>query len=296
MRTFGHTMLVAAARLRFVLLAVGVFASWPHSVAHAEADALALITETWARYRNAKTEREESEILIVSTPAAARFSRAETEAMAGAARAGVIHKRAVRHVLYAPDGHDKIHLLFSLPPDDAGLGMLVWRQTGGAPDDMWLFMPGYRAVRRIPVSSKQRLAGTNLLYEDVRELAGERTGRFTYRAVTVEAIDGRAADVIAATPKADTVTAYSRRKIWIDKDWLFPLQVEFYDTDGKLWKVLRNSEIHEVAHGVRRADLAEMRDLQLNECTLLLVTKRSVGVEIPPQVFTEDYLVHPGAD
>jgi hypothetical protein len=28
----------------------------------------------------------------------------------------------------------------------------------------------------------------------------------------------------------------------------------------------------------------------------LLVTKRSVGVEIRPQVFTEDYLVHPGAD
>ncbi len=51
-----------------------------------------------------------------------------------------------------------------------------------------------------------------------------------------------------------------------------------------------------MAPGVRRADLAEMRDLQAAECTLLLVTKRSVGIEIPPQVFTEDYLVHPGAD
>ena len=35
---------------------------------------------------------------------------------------------------------------------------------------------------------------------------------------------------------------------------------------------------------------------RLNECTLLLVTKRNVGIEIPAQVFTEDYLVHPGAD
>jgi hypothetical protein len=92
------------------------------------------------------------------------------------------------------------------------------------------------------------------------------------------------------------VSAYSSRKVWIDKEWLLPLKGEFYDGNGALWKVLRNTDIHEVAPGVRRADLAEMRDVQLNESTLLLVTKRSVGTEIPAQVFTEDYLVHPGAD
>jgi len=287
---------VARRFRRHVLLACAALTWCGVSAARAEPDGLALITDTWARYRSVKTEREESEILIVSAPTAASFSRADAEAMAGAARAGVIHKRAVRHVLYAPDHADKIHLLFSLPADDAGLGLLVWRQTDNAQDDMWLFMPGYRAVRRVPVSSKQRLAGTDLLYEDVRELTGERTDRFTYQTVGTEAVDGRAADVISATPKADTVTAYSRRRVWIDKEWLFPLKVEFYDAGGKLWKVLHNTEIREVAPGARRADLAEMRDLQLNECTLLLVTKRSVGMDIPPQVFTEDYLVHPGND
>jgi len=266
------------------------------SVAYAEQDGVGLITDTWARYRSVKTEREESEILIVSAPLAASYSRADAEAMAREARSGVVHKRALRHVLYAADGQDKLHLLFSLPPEDAGLGFLVWRQPGTGQDDMWLYMQGYRAVRRVPMSSKQRLAGTDLLYEDVRELAGERTDRFTYKTVGSESVDGRAADLITATPKADTVSAYGSRKVWIDKEWLFPLKVEFYDTNGALWKVLRNTEIHEVAPGVRRADLAEMRDLQLNESTLLLVTKRNVGVDIPSQVFTEDYLVHPGAD
>lgn len=288
--------LTAMVRLRYLPFVFVALLWCAGSVAHAEQDGLGLVTETWGRYRRVNTEREESEILIVSAPQAAGFSRAETEAMAREARSGVIHKRAVRHVLYAPDRHDKIHLLFSLPPDDAGLGLLVWRQTDSAQDDMWLFMPGYRAVRRVPVSSKQRLAGTDLLYEDVRELAGERTDRFTYKIVAAEPVDGRAADVIVATPKAGTESAYSSRKIWVDKEWLFPLKMEFYDSQGSLWKVLRNTEIHEVAPGVRRADLAEMRDLQLNECTLLLVTKRSVGSEIPAQVFTEDYLVHPGAD
>lgn len=266
------------------------------AVAHADPDGLTIVSDTWTRYRSVKTEREESDILIVSAPQTGGYSRAETEAMTREAKSGVIHKRAVRHVLYADDHHDKIHLLFSLPADDAGLGFLVLRQADAGQDDMYLFMPGYRAVRRIPVSSKQRLAGTDLLYEDVRELAGERTDRFTYKTVGTETVDGRAADVISATPKADTVTAYSSRKVWIDKEWLFPLKAEFYDAGEKLWKVLRNSEIREVAPGVRRADLADMRDVQLNESTLFLVTKRAVGVEIPPQVFTEDYLVHPGAD
>jgi hypothetical protein len=287
---------IAMARrvhLFFVLVALLWFAG---PVAYAEQDGLALITETWARYRSVKTEREESEILVVSAPHAASFSRAETEALIREGKSGVIHKRAVRHVLYAPDHHDKIHLLFSLPRDDAGLGVLVWRQTDSAQDDMWLFMPGYRAVRRIPASSNQHLAGTDLLYEDVRELAGERTDRFSYKVVGTESIDGRATEVVSATPKPETMSAYGSRKSWIDKEWLFPLKMEFYDPSGKLWKVMRNSEIHEVAPGVRRADLAEMRDLQQNECTLLLITKRSVGIDIPPQVFTEDYLVHPGAD
>ena len=284
------------ARRRHLVLTFAVLSWCTGAVAHAEPDALTLITDTWTRYRSVKSEREESEILIVSAPLAASYARADAEAMARDGRSGVIHKRAVRHVLYAPDGHDKIHLLFSLPADDAGLGMLVWRQTDNAQDDMWLFMPGYRAVRRIPVSSKQRLAGTDLLYEDVRELAGERTDRFTYKTIGAESIDGRATDVVSATPKADTVSAYSSRKVWVDKEWVFPLKVEFYDPAGKLWKVMHNTEVREVAPGVHRADLGEMRDVQLNECTLLLVTKRSVGTEIPAQVFTEDYLVHPGAD
>ncbi len=280
-------------RLQFLAVALVFLASPP---AHAEPDGQALVSETWERYRSVKTEREESEILIISAPQAATFSRADAEAMVREDKSGVIHKRAVRHVLYAAEHEDKIHLLFSLPAEDAGLGFLVWRQPATAQDDMWLFMPGYRAVRRIPVSSKQRLAGTDLLYEDVRELAGERTDRYTYTTLAGDTVDGRSADVVGAKPKPDTSTAYGSRKIWIDKEWRFPLQVEFYDGQGKLWKVLRNTEIREVAPGVRRADLAEMRDVQLNECTLLLVTKRAVGVHISPPVFTEDYLVHPGAD
>jgi hypothetical protein len=257
---------------------------------------LALITATWDRYRSVKSEREESEILVVSAPQSKPLSRADADALMHDGKSKVVHKRAVRHVLYAADHQDKLHILFSLPPEDAGLGFLVWRQPNSAQDEMWLYMPGYDSVRRVPLSSKQRLAGTDFLYEDVRDLTGERTGAFTYETLSNEQIDGRPANVILAKPKSDTVTAYSSRKIWIDTEWLFPLRVEFYDAHDRLWKVLHNTDVHALAPGVYRADLIEMRDLQRNEATVVLVTKRTVGVGIAPQVFTQSYLVRPGSD
>jgi hypothetical protein len=264
--------------------------------AWAAPDGGALIGDVWARYRTVKSEREENEILVVAAPQAAPFSRVDAETLLRSGQPGVVHKRAVRHVLYGEDKRDKLHILFSLPAEDAGLGLLVWRQPDGTQDEMWLYMPGYHRVRRIPASSDQKLAGTNLIYEDVRELTGERTDAFAYSTPATEQLNGRPADVVVATPKDGNASAYSRRKMWIDTEWRFPVQVELYDVQGRLWKVMRNGEIHEAAPGVHRADLIEMRDVQRNEATVVLVTKRSIGVAIPAQVFTEDYLIHPGSD
>jgi hypothetical protein len=260
------------------------------------ADGKALIDEVWSRYRAVQSERQESEILVVSAPQAAPYSRADVESLLRAAPASVAHKRAVHHVHYAPDLHDQLHILFSLPAEDAGLGLLVAREPDGAQDQMWLYMPGYHRVRRIPASSDQRFAGTDLIYEDVRAFLGEHTEAFEYSAPAADRLDARAMDVVVATPKDGTATSYGRRKIFIDKAWLFPVRVELDDPQGRPWKVLRHGEIREVAPGVRRADVIEMRDLQRQSATLVLVTKRAVGVAIPPQVFTEDYLVHPGSD
>jgi hypothetical protein len=262
----------------------------------AAADGKALIDEVWARYRIVKSERQESDILVIKAPQAAPYSRADVERLLRDAPSGVAHKRALHHVRYADDGRDQLHVLFSLPAEDAGLGLLVARDPKGTQDDMWLYMPGYHRVRRIPASSDQKFAGTDLIYEDVRAFIGEHTDAFTYSAPVTEPIDGRSADVVIATPKDGTPTAYSRRKIWIDREWLLPVRVELADAKERPWKVLRNGEITAVAPGVHRADLLEMRDVQRNTATVVLVTKRSVGVAIPAQVFTEDYLIHPGND
>jgi hypothetical protein len=264
--------------------------------AAAAADGKTLIDDLWARYRTVRSERQESEILVIKAPPTAPYLRADAERLLRDAPAGVARKRAVHHVRYADDGHDELHVLFSLPAEDAGLGLLVARDPAGMQDDLWLYMPGYHRVRRIPASSDQKFAGTDLIYEDVRAFLGEHTDAFTYSEPATEPLDGRPADLVMATPKDGTATAYRRRKIWIDREWRLPVRVEFFDAQARLWKTLRNGAITEVAPGVHRADLTEMRDVQRNSATLVLVTKRTVGADIPAQVFTQDYLLHPGAD
>jgi len=256
----------------------------------------AVVAEAWERYRSVKTEREEVEILVIKAPQKAEYVRADADSLLRDTPDSVVHKRAVRHVLYAVGFQDKIHLRFSAPAEDVGLSFLVWRQPTAAQDGMWVFMPGYHNVRRAPLSGTESLAGTDLIYEDLRELAGERTEAFTYAAAPDESIDGRACDVVIATPKAETPSAYSRRKLWFDREWRFPMKQEFYDETNALWKVLRNTGAVEIAPGVRRPTLTEMRDLKANETTLLVVVKRAVGSEIPAAVFTQDHLMHPDDD
>ena len=264
--------------------------------AGAAADGKALIDDVWTRYRGVKSERQESDILAIKVPQAGPYSRAHVETLVRDTPAGVGRNRAVHHLRYADDQRDKLHILYLPPSEDAGLGLLVAREPDDAQDGMWLYMPGYHRVRRIPASSDQKFAGTDFIYEDVRSFLGEHTDAFTYSTPESAQLDGRTTDVVIATPKQGTSTSYSQRKVWIDREWRFPLRVEFHDVKERLWKVLRHSEVHEVVPGVRRADLIEMRDVQRNSATIVLVTKRAVGVEIPAQVFTEDYLVHPGSD
>ena len=67
----GITVSMTMVRLRYLLVASAALLGAPGPAASAEPDGLGLVTDTWARYRSVKTEREESEILIVSAPQAA---------------------------------------------------------------------------------------------------------------------------------------------------------------------------------------------------------------------------------
>jgi len=64
------------------------------------------------------------------------------------------------------------------------LGLLTWRHAD-KDDDQWLKLPSMEKVRCISTADQDKyFAGTNLTYEDTRQLMGERINSFTYRTIT----------------------------------------------------------------------------------------------------------------
>lgn len=272
-----------------IAMAAGVL-FWPLFAAFPDDGANDLMREVSTRLRNLETERTVMDVLVIAAPEKDRFAPADVPALMRNRPRGVVYKRATRSIRYARDGTDKLHVVFSEPREDRGTAVLVWRKPGGDADDQWLFMPALKRVRRIPVSSTQTFAGTDFSYEDVRQQTSEPTERFQYAFEGQEEIDGRPCTLVRATPKPSTVTAYGSRLLAITKDSLFPYRTSHFDPQGVLWKVQYNVEPHEVASGVWRPALTEMRDVKLKETTLLSFVTREVNQEIPAEVFTQDYL------
>ena len=282
-------------RITTALLAALIGALTGTPAAHAE-EAAGIVANLWERYRSVRTETETVDIAIVSAPPAAPVPRAQVEALLQTGGPGIRPKRATRRVTYAADHQDKMVIVFGAPAEDVGTAFLVWRKAGRDQDEQWLYMPSLGRVRRIAVTSSQSFVGTNMRYEDIRELAGERVDNYSYELLPAEAQDGRPCTVIQATPNPGVTSAYKRRKMWLDQAWQIPVKVEYYDARDVLWKVLYQSSVTQLPSGIYRADLLEVRDLQLQEATFMLISKREVAQALSPETFTTDYLERAGAD
>lgn len=277
------TARLSAALIVTVAIAVEVRADGPDA-------ARAIMDAVWDRYRTVAGEVEDLEILVISSPQTEAYDVQGLEALLADTPRGVVHKRAKRHTAYAADRADKLVVRFSLPREDAGTSFLVHRAAGDGHDDQWLYLPATRSVRRVPVSNTQTFVGTNFIYEDVRGLSGERTDRYVYEFAESATEDGRPCHVIRARPKSGVNSSYSQRVLWIDQERLFPLKVEYYDSRDQLWKILRNRAVASIADDTFRAELTEMRDLRINEATVLWVRKREVVGDLPAHLFSRDAL------
>lgn len=282
-----------ASAMVAVLATAAVLGVASPAVLAAEVDPATELTNAWNNYRRVRTEQELLEILIVAMPGKDLISPQAADGLLSDNRPGIIHKRAFRRIRYDDDGRDKINVLFSLPKSEAGTGLLVRRGGNSGADDQQLYLPAFRTVRRVPPTDTQFFMGTTLNYEDIRSLSGEAVARYSYERRGVDTVDGRACDVIVAIPRPDTSSIYSRRVIWLDPTWGLPLKIEFYVAPERLTKIFHASTVREVASGVHRADLIEVRDLVAGQTTLLITKERRLGEAIPDYVFTPEYLIHP---
>jgi hypothetical protein len=184
-----------------------------------------------------------AEVLATARAAQARFadktSRVEMRVIAPS---GDERVRTLQGLEKRTDGGRKLLWLFESPAELAGTGFLAW-QAPPAIDEMWVYFPGQRRVRRVsPDLRREQFQGSTFTYEDLttvfyldydgtHTLRGEEAcGEHRCRVVETELPAGR--------------FVYRRLTTWIRDDDHLPQRIDL-ESDGatKHLRVLRTETI-----------------------------------------------------
>lgn len=174
-----------------------------------------------------------------------------------------------------PDGQNNRRLIrFNTPADIAGTSVLTV-ENAGAEDDIWIYLPALKKVRRLTAANKKdAFVGTDFSYGDI---LGQPVEEWTHKFLRNETVAGAPVRVIESLPRDPSVAAnsgYGRRVSWIRVSDAAPVKAEYYDLQGALLKVYAASDIRLVdpAHKRVQAMRQQMTNVQTGHTTLIEYT------------------------
>jgi predicted RND superfamily exporter protein len=195
-----------------------------------------------------------------------------------------------------PDGiNNKRVVRFTSPADIAGTGVLTI-ENAGADDDIWVYLPALKKVRRLPASSrKDAFVGTDFSYGDV---LGHPIEEWSHRLVRSETLNGVGARVIESTPRTPSVTAatgYGKRLSWLRAGDNVLLKAEYHDAGGTLVKVYQADDIRLVDPANRRyqAMRQTMRNVITGHSTTIDYSSFRTDRPVPTEQFLPRNLERP---
>ncbi|MGE5803384.1 MAG: outer membrane lipoprotein-sorting protein [Gemmatimonadota bacterium] len=132
---------------------------------------------------------------------------------------------------------------YESPADVAGTATLLVEHSD-ADDDIWIYLPALRKVRRLVSSNKKEsFVGTDFSYGDV---IGHRVKDWRHTLVGEESVDGQACLIIESTPVNGAVgeqSGYSRQRHWIRADNFVTVRIDFWDRAGE---PLKRATYHDI--------------------------------------------------
>ena len=184
-------------------------------------------------------------------------------------------------------GEQQYFIYFHQPGDVRGMTFLVLKYPR-RDDDRWLFMPALNLVRRIAArDSAQSFVGSDFTYEHVSGRDPE-SDRHTLRGE--EQRRGKACYVVES--QAQAAAEYSRKVAWIDKATWLPVEEEYYDVRGELFKVFTAEEVRDVG-GHPTITRRTMKNVKTGHRTDVVFADVAYDVGIDAEIFSERYLREP---
>lgn len=194
-------------------------------------------------------------------------------------------RRMTSTVLEVLGDGDKSKIEFLWPADVKGTRMLTWAHKRDD-DDQWLYLPAIKRTKRISSSNKSgSFMGSEFSYED---LGSQEVEKFTHTFLEDTTLGDREVWKMKRVP-ADARSGYARQLLWIDKQYMNPLKIEYYDRKNELLKTSALSG-YERFDRLWRVGKIAMVNHQTKKRSELVWKSRSLHVELDEDDFDSDGL------
>lgn len=211
-------------------------------------------------------------------------------------------RRMRRFTRIEDDGQLNHLLVFDYPREIAGVALRLRRFPDGKVEND-LYLPAYGAQLK---ESAAHSRGATFLGSDftVRDLTPEVIEDYHYRREDDLVIDDIEHFVVEATPKGQAIalaTGYGMRRLFIRKENLFPIRIDYYDRHERLFKRETRHDIRQVDGKMWRSNMILMENFRKQHRSLIKIDHRIFSIDYVPETHFEDAWVlenrHlPGAD
>lgn len=170
---------------------------------------------------------------------------------------------------------------FSQPAGVSGVAVLTIAGEQGQGDDVSLFLPKLKRVRKVAKSDRGKaFMDTDFSYADI---ASNGSRDEDTKRLADEKIEGR--DCFVLEGKGDDTSPYGPVKMFIDKETYVPMKVEYGDKNGKPYKLYKTLKLKKFKDRVLAAE-SVMENLQTQSKTQMTVLKLEDST-LGDEAFTE---------
>jgi outer membrane lipoprotein-sorting protein len=193
-------------------------------------------------------------------------------------------ERTFEYEMFSKDKGDKSLMKYLYPSRVKGQTILMLNDA----NDIWTFFPKTKRIRKLAThAKKQKLEGSDFSYEDMGA-SNEFIEEYNSVRLNDEKIQGRTCYKLELTRKPESSAGYSRLVVWVDKEYLVPLMIDYYhDDDPKLLeKQLTLSDIQLVDGIYTPLKMVMYNKLDATH-TSMEITDITYEVDLPDDLFTE---------
>lgn len=188
---------------------------------------------------------------------------------------------------------DNMRIVAFLSPSDVrGTKTLLIEHTG-KDDDMWIYLPAMKKVRRLVSNNKKdSFVGTDISYGD---MIGHRVEDWKPAIIGEENIDDKNCWIIEFLPRSTDVSessGYSKRIVWVGKESFVSIKGKSYDLSGQLLKKFKTKNLQKVdaVNNKWQPMYLEVENVQTSHKTILEINNYKANQGVSNGLFTTRYL------